>query len=87
MKQCCFYFYFCTIIITFMRNSDIFWQYTWLVNTILRAEKIDFERIRQMWLANDLNDDRPLSRTTFYRLRQAIDDMFGIRIESDNQHQ
>jgi predicted DNA-binding transcriptional regulator YafY len=34
-----------------------------------------------------LNDGKPLSRTTFYRLRQAIEDMFGIRIECDNQHQ
>jgi hypothetical protein len=57
------------------------------VNTILHAEKIDFEHICQLWLANDLNDGRPLSRTTFYRIRQAIDDMFGICIECDNQHQ
>ena len=70
-----------------MRNTDTFRQYTWLVNTILHAEKIDFEHICQLWLANDLNDGRPLSRTTFYRIRQAIDDMFGIRIECDNQHQ
>ena len=70
-----------------MRSSNIFRQYTWLVNTILHAEKIDFEHICQLWLSNDLNEGRPLSRTTFYRIRQAIDDMFGICIECDNQHQ
>ena len=70
-----------------MRSSDTFRQYTWLINTILRAEKIDFDHIGRLWLTNDLNDGRPLSRTTFYRIRQAIDDMFGIRIECDNQHQ
>ena len=69
-----------------MRSSDTFRQYTWLVNTILRAEKIDFEHICQLWLANNINEGRPLSRTTFYRIRQAIDDMFGICIECDNQH-
>ncbi len=69
-----------------MRNTDTFRQYTWLVNTIQRAGGITFERIGQMWIDSDLNEGKPLSRTTFYRLRQAIDDMFGIRIESDNQH-
>ena len=69
-----------------MRNADTFRQYTWLVNTIQRSGGITFERIGQMWIDSDLNEGKPLSRTTFYRLRQAIDDMFGIRIESDNQH-
>ena len=69
-----------------MRNTDTFRQYTWLVNTIQRAKSITFEKIGQLWVDNDLNEGKPLSRTTFYRLRMAIDDMFGIRIESDNQH-
>lgn len=69
-----------------MRNTDTFRQYTWLVNTIQRAKSITFEQIGQLWVANDLNDGKTLSRTTFYRLRQAIEDMFGIRIECDSQH-
>lgn len=70
-----------------MRITDTFRQYTWLVSTIQRAKSITFEQIGQLWITNDLNDGKPLSRTTFYRLRQAIEDMFGIRIECDNQHQ
>ena len=70
-----------------MRSTDTFRQYTWLVSTIRRSNRITFERIGQLWVTNDLNDGKPLSRTTFYRLRQAIEDMFGIRIECDNQHQ
>ena len=70
-----------------MRNTDTFKQYTWLVSTIQRAKRITFEQIGQLWVTNDLNEGKPLSRTTFYRLRQAIEDMFGIRIECDNQHQ
>lgn len=70
-----------------MRNTDTFKQYTWLVSTIQRAKNITFEQIGQLWVTNDLNVGKPLSRTTFYRLRQAIEDMFGICIECNNQHQ
>ena len=69
-----------------MRNTDTFRQYTWLVNTVQRAKSITFEQIGQLWIANDMNNGKPLSRTTFYRLRQAIEDMFGIRIECDNRN-
>lgn len=69
-----------------MRNTDTFRQYIWLVNTIQRAKKISFDRIKRLWIEDDLNDSRPLSRTTFFRLRISIDDMFGIRIGCDNQH-
>ena len=70
-----------------MRSTDTFKQYTWLVSTIQRAKNITFEQIGQLWVTNDLNEGKPLSRTTFYRLRQAIEDMFGICIECNNQHQ
>lgn len=66
-----------------MRTTDTFRQYSWLVNTIQWAQKITFENIQRKWIDDDLNDRKPLSRTTFYRLRQAIEDMFGIRIECD----
>jgi hypothetical protein len=70
-----------------MRNIDTFRQYIWLVDTIQRKHKISYHDINRLWKDNDLNDGKPLSRTTFYRLRQSINDMFGIRIESNNQHQ
>ena len=79
--------YFCAKIYILMRNTDTFRQYTWLVNTVQRAKSINFEQIGQMWVANDMNNGKPLSRTTFYRLRQAIEDMFGLRIECDNRNQ
>lgn len=66
-----------------MRNTDTFRQYSWLVNTVQRAQKITFEEIQKKWINDDLNERKPLSRTTFYRLRQAIEDMFGIMIECD----
>lgn len=66
-----------------MRTADTFRQYIWLVNTIKRSRKITLKRIQQLWIDDDLNDRKPLSRTTFYRLKLAIEDMFGIRIECD----
>lgn len=70
-----------------MRNTDTFRQYIWLVNTLQRRQKISFEHIQKLWVENDVNNGCPLSRTTFYRLRQSIEDMFGIRIKCDNRHQ
>lgn len=66
-----------------MRTSDTFRQYIWLVNTIKRSGKITLKRIQQRWIEDDLNDRKSLSRTTFYRLKLAIEDMFGICIECD----
>lgn len=67
-----------------MRNTDTFLQYTWLVNLLLKNKKMSLEQIQQRWIDDDLNDRRTLSRTTFYRIRQAIEDMFGIIIENDS---
>ena len=69
-----------------MRNTDTFKQYIWLVNTIRRTNRISLERIQKLWIDDDLNDRRPLSRTTFHRLKIAIEDMFGIHIECDTKH-
>ena len=38
-----------------MRNTDTFRQYIWLVNTIQRAKKISFDRIKRLWIEDDLN--------------------------------
>lgn len=66
-----------------MRNADTFRQYIWLVNTIERYGRITFERLSKLWIENDLNEKKPLSRTTFHRLKLAIEEMFGICIECD----
>ena len=66
-----------------MKNTDTFRQFCWLINTLLQAKKMGLERIQQRWIDDNLNEHKPLSRTTFYRLRQAIEDMFGIIIECD----
>lgn len=70
-----------------MRNTNTFKQYIWLVDTIRMSRKISLKRIQELWIEDDLNDRQSLSRTTFYRIRQAIEDMFGIHIGCDNQNQ
>lgn len=66
-----------------MRNTDFFRQYIWTINTILSSRKITLNRVQSLWIDDDLNDHKPLSRTTFYRLREDIENMFGIHIECD----
>ena len=69
-----------------MRKTDSFKQYIWLVNTIERHGKITLERLSRLWVDNDLNEGKPLARTTFFRLKLAIEEMFGIRIECDTRN-
>lgn len=66
-----------------MKTTDTFRQYSWLVSTIQRAKRITLKNIQKRWIDDDLCNGKPLSRTTFYRLRQAIEDMFGIIIKCD----
>ena len=66
-----------------MRHTDTFRQYIWLVNTIERHKRITLEELSKLWIDYDLNDGKPIARTTFFRLKQAVEVMFGIRIECD----
>lgn len=70
-----------------MKTTESFRQYIWLIYTIQRTRRISYNNLKRLWIENGLNEGKPLSRTTFYRLRQAIEDMFGIRIECDNRNQ
>lgn len=55
---------------------------TWLIDTIRRAGKISLDELSERWSRNrDLNDEKPLSRSTFNRWRDAIYSQFGIMID------
>lgn len=70
-----------------MGKKDSFDQYIWLVNTIEHHGRISLERLSNLWCKRSLNDDgKPLARTTFFRLKQAVEEMFGIRIECDTRN-
>lgn len=68
-----------------MRNTDTFRQYIWLVNTIYRSKRISRKHIEYLWIEDDLNDRRPLTRPTFIRLKEAVENMFGIIIECERK--
>ena len=69
-----------------MRTSETFRQYIWLVNILQRTKKISLERIQKLWIEDDMNDGKPLSRTTFHRIKTAIDDIFDIQIKCDTHN-
>lgn len=56
-------------------------KYTWLIDTIRKAEKISLEEISDRWECNkDLSNYKPLSCATFNRWKDAIFSQFGIII-------
>ena len=68
-----------------MRTPALFKEYIWLVNTIDRAKRITFAEINERWLRTEMSEGVPLSRTTFNRHKDAIEDIFGIYIDCDRR--
>lgn len=63
-----------------------FKEYIWLVNTIYHAKAISLADINKRWLQTDMSEGITLSRTTFFRHKSAIEDIFGIYIECDKKN-
>ena len=68
-----------------MTIPTLFKQYIWLVNTISRAKRITLAEINERWQRTEMSDGMPLSRTTFNRHKDAIEDIFGIFIDCDRR--
>ncbi len=66
-----------------MRYQTLFKEYVWLVNLIARRGRISFEEINRLWVDTEMSDGITLSRSTFNRHKDAIEDIFGIYIECD----
>lgn len=64
-----------------MKTSQQLKQCIWLIETIYQAESITFKDIRQLWKENEISGGLALSRTTFNRLRDAAQTIFGVIIE------
>ena len=64
-----------------MKQSNIFHQYAWLLATLKRYKRMTLEEINERWIADEVAEGNPLSRTTFNRHRDAIFNMFGVIIE------
>lgn len=68
-----------------MTTPTLFKEYIWLVNTIYNAKKISLKEINEKWLDTEMSRGVELSRTTFYRHKCAIEDIFGVYIDCDRQ--
>ena len=68
-----------------MKTPEKFKEYIWLVNTIHKAKRITLAEINERWMRTEMSEGIPLSRTTFYRHKDAIEDIFGIYIDCDRQ--
>ena len=68
-----------------MKTYTKFKEYIWLVNTIYHAKAITLADINEKWMQTDMSEGIPMSRTTFYRHKSAIEDIFGIYIECDKK--
>lgn len=60
-------------------------EYIWLVNTIFQAGKITFAKINEKWLRTEMSGGVEISRTTFNRHKDAIEDIFGVIIDCDKK--
>ena len=71
-----------------MKASFLFKQYVWLVDTIQRCKRITLADLNERWLRTELSNGRPLSRTTFNRHRNEVEEIFGITIgcDADNRY-
>ena len=68
-----------------MTIPTLFKEYIWLIETINNAGRISLADISAKWQHRQGYSDIKLSRTTFNRHRDAIQDMFGIVIECDRK--
>lgn len=69
-----------------MTTYTKFKEYIWLVNTIYEAKAISFAEINERWLKTDMSEGVEMARTTFYRHKCAIEDIFGIYIDCDKKN-
>ena len=68
-----------------MTTPGQFKEYIWLVNTIYKARKISLKDINEQWLQTEMSEGVEINRTTFYRHRCAIEDIFGVYIDCDRK--
>lgn len=66
-----------------MKNHTLIRQYLWLLDTILRAERISLEDINKNWIKTEMSNGEEIPHRTFMRHRNNIEEMFGINIECD----
>lgn len=60
---------------------NLFNRYLWIIDTIRRHHALTRQQINEFWKRSPVGDGEDIPRRTFYNYRQAIEELFGIRIE------
>ena len=63
-----------------MRHKDLFKTYIWLIETIHRFGALTLSELGDRWIKSPISEGVPMSRTSFNRHREEIEDIFGIKI-------
>ena len=66
-----------------MKILNVFKNYAWLLSTIYNSRRITLSELNERWRDSEMGGGDPLSRTSFKRYKEAIQEMFGIVIECD----
>lgn len=69
-----------------MTSYTKFKEYIWLVNAIYKAKAITLREINEKWMRTDMSGGVPFSRSTFFRHKCAIEDIFGIIVDCDKKN-
>lgn len=69
-----------------MTTYSKFKEYIWLINTIYRSGAISFAEINERWLETEMSEGIEMARTTFFRHKNEIQDIFGLLIGCDKKN-
>ncbi|MDE6330755.1 MAG: WYL domain-containing protein [Muribaculaceae bacterium] len=61
-------------------TRDLFSRYVWIVDTLMRNEKLSREDFNRLWEKSSISDGKPLAERTFYHYRRSIEQNFHIDI-------
>ncbi len=69
-----------------MKASSLFKRYVWMVDTIRRAKRITLAELNERWQRTVLSEGTPMSRSTFNRHRDEIEEIFDVIIQCDDNN-
>ena len=69
-----------------MYNSKTIHRCIWLISTIKKHGRITLHELSEKWVDDNVSDGNPLPRSSFYKYRDYIFDLFGLVIECDETY-
>ena len=65
---------------TLMKATEIFSVYTWMAEIFRRYGELTLHELNELWVKTEMSGGVPMSRHTFTRHRQSMQEMFGFNI-------